>query len=99
MIIVDAVARMNCEPALDADERWIFVDRDAAVVEEDVVVGAQAESVVQCIGSVMGCSERPYVGGLRVRTGEAFQPYPAYLASIVVQFLNSSCLFRISHNA
>jgi hypothetical protein len=64
MIIVDAVARMNCESALDADERWIFVDRDAAVVEEDVVVGTQAESVVQCIGSVMGCYERSYVGGL-----------------------------------
>jgi len=34
------------------------------VVEEDVVIGTQAESVVQCIGSVMGCSERSYVGGL-----------------------------------
>ena len=34
------------------------------MVEEDVVIGTQAESVVQCIGSVMGCSERSYVGGL-----------------------------------
>lgn len=27
------------------------------MVEEDVVVGIQAENVVQCIGFVMGCSE------------------------------------------
>jgi len=54
MVLAERVLRVDRELPLRADQRQVFVDRDAAVVKEHVMVGAQAQYVVRRVGAVVG---------------------------------------------
>jgi hypothetical protein len=71
VLLVDAVPGANFESPLRAEQGQVFVDPDAAVVEEYVMVGTQTEDVVRRVGSVVGCSEWSDVCGLSIGTGKA----------------------------
>src|SRR5215217_4398355 len=69
MLLVNPMSRVNRQsPLRPAKQRQVLADPDAALVEQHVVVGAQAEDVVRAIGPVVWGPERPDVGGLRVGT-------------------------------
>jgi hypothetical protein len=70
VLIANAVSRTNSESPLCADKRQVFPDPYSAVVEEDMVVRAQAEDVVGRVRPAMRRPERPDVCGLRVGTGD-----------------------------
>ena len=67
----DSMSRVDLEPTLFSRGRQVFPDPHAAVVEEHVVVGTQAQDVVLRIWPVVRRPERPDVRGLRVGSGEA----------------------------
>jgi hypothetical protein len=68
MVFVDGVMWMNVQlPLHSTNERQIYVDPNAPVIKKNMVVGAHAQDVVRGIGSLVGGSERPDVGGLRIR--------------------------------
>jgi hypothetical protein len=56
VLLVDAVPRAHVEPSLCTDQGQVFIDCDATVIEEHMMVGTQAENIVGCVGSVVGCS-------------------------------------------
>ncbi len=70
MLVADLVSRVDSESRLRANQGKILTNSDAAVVQENVVVGAQAEYVVGGIRPVVRRSERADVRSLRVGTGE-----------------------------
>jgi hypothetical protein len=73
VILAIRTARIDIEPTLFSYQRQILHDSYAAVVEEDVVVWAQAQDVVGRVRSAMRCSEWPDVGGLRIGSGESLE--------------------------
>jgi hypothetical protein len=99
MPFADSMLRIDFKRTLLSHQRQVFTNPYTAVVEEYVVVGTKAQDVLWRVRPVVRGPERPDVRGLRVGTGEAFQPYPAHLASVIVQFFDSSCLLRVSNNA
>ena len=71
MLFAHSMSWIDFEPTLFSHQRQVFPDTRAAVVEEHVVVGTEAEDVVRCVRPVVRCSERLNVRGLRVGSGEA----------------------------
>src|SRR4028119_2193646 len=71
MLFAHTMTRVDFEPALLSHQRQVFPDPHAAVIEEHVVVGAQAQDVVRRVRPMVRRPQRPDVGGLRVGPGEA----------------------------
>ena len=84
MLVADLVSRVDLESRFRANQGKILTDSHAPMVEEHMVVGAQAEYVVGGVRPIVRCPKRADVRSLRVGTGEPFQPCSAHLASIVV---------------
>ena len=57
---------MDRKRTLFPQQREILIDGHAAVVEEHVMVGAQAEDIVRRVRPVVRGTERPDVRGLRL---------------------------------
>ena len=55
---------MDGEAARSADEGEVFRNRDGAIVEEHVMVRAQAEDIVCGIRTIVWSAERPNMRGL-----------------------------------
>ena len=70
MTFVNSMLWMDRKPSFRPDQRKVLTDSDTAVVEENMVIRAQAEYVVRCIRSVVRRAERADVRSLRVGTGE-----------------------------
>jgi hypothetical protein len=66
----------------------VDIDVDFEPVEEDVVIGTQAEQVRQLVRTVVGRSETTYVSGLAVRSALVLQACLADLAGVAVQLLD-----------
>lgn len=90
---------MDRETALFALERQIFSYDQCAVVEEDVVIGTQAENVVRGVRAVVRRAERPDVGSLRIRTRGRLQPDVAGLAAVIVERLYTPRRRRVPHDS
>jgi len=57
-LFADTMSRVDFEPALFSHKRQVFTGPNAAVVEEHVVVGAQAEDVVRGVGKIKYTANR-----------------------------------------
>jgi hypothetical protein len=97
MLVADPVSRVDSKSRLRASQGTILTDSHAPMVEEHVVVGAQAEYVVRGVRPVVWRSERPDVRSLRVGTGKSLQARAAHLAPVVIEGFDPSCLGRIPY--
>jgi hypothetical protein len=86
MVFVDRVPWVNGELTLLSHKRQVFPDPYAAVVEEHVVVRAQAQDVVWRARPVVRGPERPDVRGLRVGPCETLQPRYRSLAALWLRY-------------
>jgi hypothetical protein len=71
MLFADSMSRGDFEPTLLPHRRQAFSDPHAAVIEEYVVVGTQAQDVVWCVRPVVRGAERPNVRGFGIGPGKA----------------------------
>lgn len=69
------------------------------MVEEHMVVGAQAKDVFWGVRPVVRCAERADVCSFGVGAGETFQASSAHLASVAMKLLFLLCLPRIPYEA
>jgi hypothetical protein len=70
MTFVNSMPWMDRKPSICADQRKVLTDSDTAMVEENMVIRAQAEYVVRSIRPIVRRSERADVRSLHVGTGE-----------------------------
>ncbi len=99
MLWVQPVSGMDLEPSLFAFERQIFSYYQPAVVEENVMVRAQAEDVVRGARTVVRRAERPDMGSLSVRTRGRLQPDAAGLAAVIVERFYAPRRRRLPHDS
>lgn len=71
------------------NQRKVLSYRYAPVIEEDVVIGAQTEKVVQSIGAIVRRAQRTDVGRFGVRSRQTFQARIAHLTTIGVDPLDA----------
>ena len=74
MLLADSTLLNDFEPTHFSHQRQVFADPYAAVVNEYVVVGTQAEDVDLRVRPVVRGPERPDVRGFHIRSGEALYP-------------------------
>jgi hypothetical protein len=70
MTFVNSMPWMDRKLSICADQRKVLTDSDTAMVEENMVIRAQAEYVVRSTRPIVRRSERADVRSLHVGTGE-----------------------------
>src|SRR3954452_1026755 len=98
MLAVDRMIGRRGKAPLDAAKAPFIRDCEAAVVEQDVVVRAQTQDVVQRIRPMMGRSQRTDVGGLCIPPALALQACPANLTSKLMEVLYMPAQGGVAHD-
>ena len=71
-------------------------DPKGAIVEENMMVGAETQNVREFIGAIVRPSQRPNVCSLSIGTTGALQPKTARLAAVVMEALHPPAEHRIA---
>ena len=90
MLGADRMARVHAQPSFDPDQHEAVCERELPPVELDVVIGAEAEYVLQHVRPLVRPTERADVRGLRIGAGRGVELDPADLAVIAVEPLHRS---------
>jgi len=88
------------DDALTVDHSSRLGDGDQSIVEAHMVIWAQAENVLDDVGSVVWPSKRPNVGTFGIpASGREFDDHAAHLTRIVVFPLDPLGYRRSAHSA
>lgn len=99
MLLRDRVALHGAELAFHPNERKIICNGEAAIVEQDMMIGTQAQQIFGCVGAVVWPTERLNVCTLCIRPPDAIETGIADLAAEAVQFLDGAAYGCVPDNA
>jgi hypothetical protein len=84
---VQAMTKIDRQPTFAAEQGEIIGYGNTAQLEENVVVGTEAQQILRRIRTVMRRGQRANVGGFSVRPNWRAKAGPTDLTTIMIQFL------------